>query len=64
MSYKYIPIEDYTLLKLLELQSQTDLDLITLLNGAVNCLNVYLENETVRIIVDDFYSEDDEEDNE
>lgn len=62
MSYKYIPVSDDVLLKIMQMQHDTDIDSIdTLINGALNCLAVYLDDEIVRTIVDDYYEEDGDE---
>lgn len=62
MSYKYIPVSDDVLFKIMQMQHGTDIDSIdTLINGALNCLAVYLDDEIVRTIVDDYYEEDGDE---
>ena len=58
MSYKFIPIENETLLLLMQLSEENNIDIDLLLNAAVNCLNVYFDNEIVNTIVDDYYRED------
>lgn len=61
MSTKYIPIDNDAMLYLTLLSRETGYDLNKLLNTALQCLDVYFEDEIVHTIVDDYYSNEDDE---